>query len=317
MDVRPTSMNKPRGPGLNRTDGTNTGAFDREDWALTFTVATLWGSSFLWIAIGLDSLTPSVVAFTRVAFGASALWILPAARRPVPRSVWPAVLAIAVTGNAGPALLFAIAQQSVDSSVAAMINSATPIAVLMTGAVITRSVPGSRQISGVLIGFVGVAAIATPSITGADAEPFGIALLAVAVLGYGISNNLIVGPQQHFGAVPIVARSLLIATVILAPFAATGYGESELTAEAIVAVLILGIGGTGLARALNATLAGRTGATRGSITTYLVPVIAIALGMVVRNETIQSVEVAGTAIVLTGAWITTRATRHTSTRRPK
>jgi len=275
-----------------RTDGTNTGAFDREDWILTFTIAMLWGSSFLWIAIGLDSLSPSVVALTRVALGAEALWLLPAARRPIPRSVWPTILVVAVAGNAVPALLFAVAQQSVDSSVAAMINSATPIAVMTTGIILTRHTPGVRQIIGIGVGFIGVAAIAAPAVTGADAEPLGVALLAIAVLGYGISNNVIVEPQQRFGAVLIVARALVVASVLLVPFGVVGYDQSELTTEAIVAVVILGVGGTGFARALNATLAGRTGATRGSITTYLVPVIAIGLGVTVRNETIQPIEAA-------------------------
>ena len=78
-------------------------------------------------------------------------------------------------------------------------------------------------------------------------------------------------------------------------------------------MLILGVGGTGIARALNATLAGRAGAARGSITTYLVPVVAIALGTSVRNEQIEPVQLAGTAVVLIGAWLSTRPGRKQST----
>lgn len=309
MDVPTIDMTGPSRPSRFKTDGTNTGAFDRQDWLLAFTVAVLWGSSFLWIAIGLDSLSPSVVALGRVACGAAVLWTLPSARKPILGPNWPVIPIIAIAGNAGPALLFAIAQQSVDSSVAAMINSATPIAVLAIGAAMTRRNPGASQIWGVLIGFAGVLTVAAPSITGADAQPVGIGLLTVAVLGYGLSNNLIVEAQQQFGAVPIVARALLVATILLAPFAAATYDNSQLKLEAIIAVCVLGIGGTGFARVLNATLAGRTGATRGSVTTYLVPVIAIILGVALRNESIRPIELAGTAIVLTGAWLTTRATR--------
>ena len=117
-----------------------------------------------------------------------------------------------------------------------MINSATPVAVLAIGAAMRRQKPGARQIWGVSTGFAGVLTIAAPSITGADARPLGIGLLTVAVLGYGLSNNLIVEPQQHFGAVPIVARALLIATILLAPFAAAGYDNSQLKPKALVAV---------------------------------------------------------------------------------
>jgi drug/metabolite transporter (DMT)-like permease len=289
-------------------DGTNAGAFDTTDWALTLTVAVLWGSSFLWIAIGLDTLDPGVVAFVRVALGAVGLWALPSARRPVPRSVWPRIVVVAIAGNAGPALLFALAQRSVDSSVAAMVNSATPIAVVLVGIVLTRRSPGSRQLTGIAIGLVGVAAIATPSMADANAESAGIALLVLAVIGYGISNNVIVQPQQVFGAVPIVARALAVATVILAPVGIAGRLESDFTPGAVAAVVVLGIGGTGIARSLNATLAGRTGAARGSITTYLVPVIAIVLGTTIRSETIRPIQSAGLLIVLGAALLATRST---------
>ena len=289
-------------------DGTNTGAFDRGDWSIAVTVAALWGSSFLWIAVALDSLTPDVVAFGRVAFGATALWMLPAARRPIPRAMWPTVVVVAVAGNAAPALLFAVAQRSVDSSIAAMINSATPIAVLAVGVVLTHRLPDRRQATGIGVGLVGVVSIAAPSLAGNDAAPSGVALLALAVLGYGIANNVVVEPQQHVGAVPIIARALTISSLLLAPLAATGADDSTFTTGSVAAVIVLGVGGTGIARALNATLAGRTGAARGSITTYLVPVVAIVLGTTLRDEQIEPLQLAGAAVVLVGAWLSTRPT---------
>ncbi len=299
-------------PSANRrgiftvADGTNTGAFDGGDWAITFTVAALWGSSFLWIAIGLDSFAPTTVSFGRVALGAAALWLVPAARIPIDRSLWPTIGIIAITGNAGPALLFAFAQQRVDSSVAGMINAATPIAVLSLGTLMSRRLPGSRQLAGIAIGFVGVATIAAPNLQGADAEPLGIALLSLAVTGYGISNNVIVAPQQRYGTLPIISRALILSSILLAPTGASGFAESDPTTASIIALTILGVAGTGIARALNATLAGRTGATRGSVTTYLVPVIAIILGVTIRHDTIRPIEILGTATILAGAWLTTR-----------
>ena len=309
MDSRPSHVNHPRPTRRIIVDGASSGAFDRGDWALTLAAAGLWGSSFVWIAIGLDSLDWRIVAFGRVALGAACLWVLPSARRSIPRSVWPTIVVIAVAGNAAPALLFAFAQQSVDSSVAAMINSAAPIAVVAIGMLLTRRSPGAHQLAGISIGFLGVAAIAAPSVVGADATPSGIAVLAVAVVGYALSNNVIVTPQRLHGAVPVVARALALATALLAPFAATGRNESEFTTGGIVAVTVLGVGGTGIARALNATLAGRTGAARGSITTYLVPVIAIVLGVAVRDDTIRPIQLAGLIIVLAAAWLTTRSVR--------
>ena len=286
---------------LRTADGTNTGAFDGGDWLLTIAVATIWGSSFLWTAIGLDSLDPAAVAFLRIALGAAALWAYPPTRRPVDRTASPAILVVAVAGNAAPALLFAVAQQHVESSVAGMINAATPLAALLVTILLTRHTPGSRQVVGLLIGLLGVATMAAPNLVGIGAEPVGITLLLVAVAGYGISNNIIVPLQQTYGAPAIVGRALIIGALLLAPLGVFGLSRSDLTPGSIVAVTILGVVGTGIARALNATLAGRTGAARGALTTYLVPVVAIALGVVFRSDHVQALELAGTALVLAGA----------------
>ncbi len=294
--------------GWTPPQGTNQSPFGSGDWLIAATVAALWGSSFLWIAVGLESLSPGVVAWARVALGATALWALPSARRPVGGEVWPTIAVIAVAGNAAPALLFAVAQQRVDSAVAAMINSATPLAVLVTGLVLGGRLPGERQTFGLVVGFVGVATIAAPSLQGASGEPWAVALLAVAVLGYGVSNNLIVGPQQRYGAAAVVARALTVSTILLAPVALLGRPGTVPAAGPVIAVAILGIGGTGAARALNAKLAGRTGAARGSITTYLVPVVAIALGVGLRGEMVRPIEVVGTGLVLAAAGLTSRGT---------
>jgi drug/metabolite transporter (DMT)-like permease len=134
----------------------------------------------------------------------------------------------------------------------------------------------------------------------------GIALLLVAVVGYGVSNNIIVPLQQTYGAPAIVGRALIISSLLLAPVGVFGLSRSDLTAESLTAVAILGVVGTGTARALNATLAGRTGAARSALTTYLAPVVAIALGVTVRNDHIQATELAGTALVIAGAYLTSR-----------
>jgi drug/metabolite transporter (DMT)-like permease len=299
-------------PVLRTTDGVSTAAFSAGDWAIACTVALIWGSSFLWTAIGLDALDPGAVAFLRVALGAAALWTYRPARSPVDRAAWPGILVVAVAGNAGPALLFALAQQRVDSSVAGMMNAATPLMVFLIGVLMTRRSPGSRQVIGLVIGFLGVALMASPNVAGADTEPLGIALVATAVVGYGLSNTVIVPLQQSYSASAIVGRALITGSLLLAPFGIVGLTHSSPTLESLVAVTLLGTLGTGAARALNATLAGRAGATRGSVTTYLVPVIAIALGVTFRGDSIQHEELAGTALVLVGAALVSRRQQRTA-----
>lgn len=296
-------------PRLATSEGTSAAAFDSRDWGLLLVVALIWGSSFLWIAIGLDSMSAPAVAFLRVALGGLALALYRPARRPVDRHALPIIALVGLLGNAGPALLFAVAQQSVESSVAGMINAATPLAVLVFSIAMLKRSPGPKQVWGLLIGFVGVAFMAAPSVVGANAQPVGVLLLLLAVCGHGFSNNLVVPLQQAYGAAPVIMRAQLIGAVALAPWGLPETIGSRPTTGSIAAVAFLGIVGTGIARALSATLIGRTGASRAALITYLIPIVAIILGVLFRNETIEAIEIAGTVVVLGGAFLTTRSQR--------
>ena len=228
---------------------------------------------------------------------------------------WALTITVAIAGNSAPALLFALAQQRVESSVAGMLNAATPLAVLLVGIAITRRHPGWLQIVGLVVGFGGVATMAAANVLGTDAQPVGIALLLVAVAGYGLSNNVIVPAQQAFGSSAIVFRSHVLGALALAPFGLRGLATSSPTTESIAAVVVLGVVGTGIARTLNATLAGRIGAARGSLPTSFIPVVAVALGAVFRDDTITRTEIAGTVLVLAGAAFASRGQRTTAASR--
>lgn len=280
--------------------------FGAEEWTLLLSLSLIWGSSFLWIAISLDSFTSTTVALGRVVLGGLALWLVPAARRPVDRSVWPAILIMGATGVAAPALLFALAQERVESAVAGMMNAATPIAVVIVSIILTRKRIDNRQLLGVAVGFIGVLLLSIPSLAGADANPIGILYLALAVTGYGITYHYIVGPQRIYGSLPIVSRALFVGSILLLPSGILGWGDSAFTLKATVALVILGVLGTGIGRAIDASIVGRAGPTRASIVTYLIPVIAILLGVTIRNESVEPIELAGIATVLIGAYITTR-----------
>lgn len=285
--------------------------FESTDWALILTIAAIWGSSFLWVAIGLDSFGPWTVAFGRMALGCLAVWLFPAARKPVPASAWPTIVVVALFGNAGPAVLVALAQESIESSLAAMINSASPLAVLLVGLVAFGKRPGPVQVTGIAVGFVGVVAIALPNLTGANATPVGIALMVGSVAGYGISNNVVFGLQRAFGAPAVIGRALLVSSIVLAPFGLPGLvgASPSPSLSSVIALIILGVFGTGIARTLNASLIGRVGPARGSIATYLMPIVAIVLGLAIRSESVEILELIGTATVLVGAWLTSRPRR--------
>jgi len=289
--------------------GSHTSAYGPAEWGLTLAIGLIWGSAFLWIAIAVDTLDPGVVAFARVVLGAVALAMFPRARRRIDKADWARVAAIAVIGNALPALLFAHAETELDSAVAGMLTSAAPLASLLIAGLMLRSLPGRAQAIGITLGFGGIVLMTVPSLRGADAAPMGVALVLIAVVAYGINGNLIVPMQQRYGGPALTMWALIVSSVVLLPFGVAGFGDSEFTAGPMLAVLVLGVVGTGIARSLAATLAGRAGAPRMSTTTYLIPVVALALGATFRDEVIHPLAIAGVGVVLVGAWVATRAVR--------
>jgi len=289
--------------------GSNTAAFGPVEWGLMLTIAAIWGSAFLWIAIAVDHLAPGVVAFVRVVLGAAALALFPRARKAIDRADWGRVITVAIIGNATPALLFAIAETELDSAVAGMLTSAAPLFSLLIAGFMMKALPGRAQAVGISLGFAGIVLMTVPSLRGAEAAPMGVALVLLAVVCYGINGNLIVPLQQRYGGPALTLWALTVSSVALLPFGLAGLADSDFRWSSVLAVLILGVVGTGIARSLAATLAGRVGAPRMSTTTYLLPIIAMVLGAVFRDEIIHPAAIGGVAVVLAGAWIATRAVR--------
>jgi drug/metabolite transporter (DMT)-like permease len=279
--------------------------FATADWLMLTGVALTWGASFLFIDIGLEHFAPVLVAFGRIAFGALTLGAIPAARRPVPRSEWPLIAAMGVTWMAIPFVCFAVAQQWIDSSLAGMINAATPLFVALVAAGAVRRLPSGLQATGLLVGFAGVVAISLPSI-GEGSNALGIALVLLAAFLYGFAFNIAAPLQRRHGALPVIWRAQLVAVVLVLPFAVVSATESSFGWDSLLAVVALGSLGTGLAFYWFTTLIGRVGSTRGSVAIYLVPVVAIVLGAALLDETIHAAAVLGTALVVAGAYITSR-----------
>jgi drug/metabolite transporter (DMT)-like permease len=235
-----------------------------------------------------------------------ALALFPAARRPVPWDDLPRVAFLGVIWAGLPLLLFPLAQQWIDSSVAGMLNGAVPLFGAAWAVLLLRRPLGRTQTLGLLVGFAGVVAISWPEVQGSRATTLGAGLVILAVVLYGLAVNLAVPLQQRYGALPVLLRAQLAALVLLLPFGLWSLPGSDPGWGAALALLPLGILGTGLAFVLMTTLVGRVGGPRGAVATYFIPVVAIALGVVFLDERVAPVALLGTALVLGGAWLTSR-----------
>jgi len=283
--------------------------FSSGDWGLLAAVAAMWGSSFLFIDIGVDHLAPELVALLRLAFGAATLAVVPAARGRVPRAAWPTIALLGVVWMAAPFVLFAVAQQSIDSSLAGMLNGAAPLFTAIIAGLAARRLPSGRRTAGLLIGLAGVVAISWPSVQDAQATAAGAGLVVLATMLYGVAINLAGPLERRHGALPVIWRAQLVALALVAPFGLAGVPESTFAWSSVVAVAVLGCLGTAVAFVAFTTLAGRVGSSRASVAVYFLPAVAIALGVVFRDETIAAVSLLGTGLVTAGAYVTSRPER--------
>lgn len=279
------------------------------DWVALSLPGLIWGSSFFLIAEGLDAFSPFLVTWLRIAFGCVALSMVPAARRPVPRSAWVRIAVLGVVWMALPLSLFSLAQERVSSSVTGMINGGTPLMTALVAALVARSLPPQRQLAGLAIGLAGIALTALPSWSDGGSSAAGVLMILAAISCYGIALNVAGPVQRRFGSLPVMVRALAIAAVLTSPLGLLGFGDSAFAWRSALAVAALGALGTGVAFVLMASNAGRYGSTRAASTTYLIPGVALLLGLSVRGESVAAMAVAGSAVALSGAYLVNTGTR--------
>jgi drug/metabolite transporter (DMT)-like permease len=294
---------------ISTAAGTRSESFGPTEWGLVSFLALTWGASFLFIDIALDSLSPGVITWLRAALGATALVLIPSARGPVDSESWPQIVLLGFTWIAIPFTLFPLAQQWIDSSLAGILNAAMPLFAASIAAILLRRLPGRVHVIGLLIGFGGVILVTLPSWDDESNAALGIVLVLLATLLYGFSVNIAVPLQQAHGALPVVLRAQVIAALATLPFALFGIGDSSFAWSGAGSVFVLGVFGTGVALVVMTSLVGRVGASRGGVAVYFIPIVAIILGVVFRDESVAPLAVFGMVVVLAGAYLASRRER--------
>ena len=296
-------------------EGTKFGDFQALDWAQLGVTAGLVGSAFLLVAVALRSLHPGTIAFGRAALGAAALALLPSARRPVARIDWPRLVLASVTGIAGPLLMLTLAVERIPSALVGMLVAAVPIATAAVAAAVTRAWPTMTRLTGLSVGFVGIAMLTAPNLKSSGTETLGVVLVLATVLVSAVSATLFAPLQQTYGSLPVTLWLLAISSVILSPLGLIGLDESRFEWSGIGSLLILGIASTGVAWTIWISLIGRVGMVRGSINGYVIPIVALVLGVIVLDEHLEAIQIAGVVVVLSGGYLLSRR-RDWRTKRP-
>ena len=212
---------------LTTAPGTRAAAFGPAEWGLLVAIALMWGSSYLWIAIGLEHFSPPVIALARLLLGAACLACFPGTRARVERVDWPRIALLGLTWMAVPLLLYPVAQQWVDSSTAGAINGTMPLFSAALAALLLRRLPGPAQLGGLAVGFTGVLLVTLSEATGAGGSPLGIGLLLFSTVLYAVAFNLAVPLTQRYGSLPVLLRAQLVAIAFVLPFGIWGLPRSE------------------------------------------------------------------------------------------
>lgn len=278
----------------------------RRDWVLFALPGVIWGASFLFIAEGLEATGPYGVAFIRLAVGFLALSCFPAARRSIGGKAWPAIGAVAVTWMALPLTLFPLAELRVSSAICGMLNGAVPFFATVVATLIARRMPARPTLVGLAVGLVGSAMIAVPTANAGSSSAIGVLLILGAVVSYGVAINIARPLQMAHGALPVIWRAQAIALVLTAPMGVPDVLNATWSLWPVLSLLALGGLGTGVAYVLTATVAGRMGASAASAIAFLIPPVAMALGVVVRGESVPPVSAIGSAVCIAGAVIMQR-----------
>ena len=282
-----------------------------QSWlGLYIALGIVWGCSFIFIKLGLEFLTPFGVAFGRCALGALALLIylkLKGLTLVRDRKMIGHLWVVSLLLNVIPGIFFAWAETEVTSILAGIINAVTPLMTLIAIMVVSRNEKPTRpQVVGLILGFLGVLTVLGAWQGLGDNPLWAILILLAAVTCYGFSfpySRRFILPAQLKPEVMAATQVTLGAMTLLPLFLINGVAKSEFLLGPVLAMVALGVFGSGFAYIWNFTIMRDAGSAIASSVTYVTPLVAVIVGFIFLNEKVHWYEPAGAVIVLLGAAI--------------
>ena len=271
---------------------------------LYIALGVVWGCSFIFIKLGLEFLTPVGVAFGRVSLGALTL-VLWARFKGIPlpkgRLIWLHLWVVALLLNVIPGYLFALAETEVTSILAGIINAVTPLMTLLAIMIAFREEkPKSFQVVGLITGFLGVLTVLGAWQGLGDNPASAVLALLCAVACYGVSfpySRKFVLPKK-LQAESLAAGQLVMGSLTLLPiYLIDGISQSDYRFGPVIAMLTLGILGSGFAYIWNFKIMEAAGSAIASTVTYVTPVVAVIVGIIFLGEGVTWYEPVGGLIV--------------------
>ncbi|MBD2747310.1 DMT family transporter [Microvirga sp. BT688] len=279
------------------------------DWALLIALSVVWGGSFLFVGIAVRELPALTIVASRVLMGAAALLIvlrILGLHLPRTRQAWGAFLGMSILNNVIPFTLIVWGQSHIASGLASILNATTPLFTVIVAHYLTedeRLTP--QKFAGVLVGFAGVAVmIGAAAMAAWDASILAQLAVLGAALSYGFSG--VFGRRFKTMGIPPLATAagqVTVSSGLLVPVALIvdqPWTLSVPSTEALLSMVALGLVSTAFAYLIFFRLLARAGATNVGLVTFLIPVSAILLGVLVLGETLAPRHIAGMALIAAG-----------------
>ena len=284
----------------------------KRPWVAMYSVAGLiWGASFLFIELALTFLNPIGVAFWRTVFGALSMLVamfIFKSKLPTSFTAWKHLAISGIYMASVPYVLFAYAQTQVTSALAAIINAVTPIATVIVILIAFRTEKlKAHVITGIVVGLVGVLVVLGAWQGFGSNNPLAILALLVAIMLYGIGTPYVrkyITPLNLPTEVSVFGQIGTAAITLLPVYLLTGpVFTSTPDLQSVASIVTLGALGSGFAYLLYYKILDVVGSAIASSVTYITPVIAVVLGVLLLGEELHWYEPVGGLIVILGAAI--------------
>ena len=278
-----------------------------KNFILALVTSSIWGSSFLMIKYSLEELNPSDIAIYRILIGALFINIFVRAKENIIKTDNVKIFIISFFWMDLPFYMFGIAEQTITSSLAGLINGSTPIFVAFIAVIFYKLKVTKIQILYIFTGFIGVGLISLSEGISDLSFDIGFIYALIASISYGIAVNMVEPLIKKYDSLIVIKMviryALLISLLMLGPSASFKLPTVEVS---LIPMLILGIGSTGIAFLTYYKLLESVGRISSSFIVYMIPIFSIFFGYQFLNEITNSIQFIGIGVILSSAFLYSR-----------
>ena len=278
-----------------------------KNFVLALVTSSIWGSSFLMIKYSLEELNPSDIAIYRILIGALFINIFVRAKENIIKTDNVKIFIISFFWMALPFYMFGIAEQTITSSLAGLINGSTPIFVAFIAVIFYKLKVTKIQILYIFTGFIGVGLISLSEGISDLSFDIGFIYALIASISYGIAVNMVEPLIKKYDSLIVIKMviryALLISLIMLGP---TASFKLPTAGVSLIPMLILGIGSTGIAFLTYYKLLESVGRISSSFIVYMIPIFSIYFGYQFLNEITNSIQFIGMGVILSSAFLYSR-----------